>query len=289
MPASRCSTTPRSGGGYSGDVVLHRAPCLSVEPSRRRQHVPRTASGSTACATRAVRGGSRLRPDSGDVDGEDDRPAVATRFLHGRPRRDERAGLRAGSFRGFALYDVTRPGTAARARACPHRPARLARDLAPAGGPRAPTSTRRSSPRRSSPPGRHDPGQPDFRIFDVTRPTQPVVGGGWGAWEELGLVPFRDPSKRLDGNFVHSVVGDGSRASSPTGIWAPWSSTSRPRRAPRYLGRTRGAATTPHSAWLGRAGPLVETHEAGGGVGALLPARRRPIRCSSAPSRSRTP
>jgi hypothetical protein len=93
--------------------------------------------------------------------------------------------------------------------------------------------------------------------------------GGWGAWKELGLAPFADPRNRLEGNFVHSVTGDGSRAYlSYWDLGTVVLDVTRPS-APRYLGRTRGAVGNSHSAWLGRNGLLVETHEAVGGTATL--------------------
>ena len=58
------------------------------------------------------------------------------------------------------------------------------------------------------------PGRPDFRIWDVSDPHNPVQVGSWGAWKELGLKPFPDIRRPLDGNLTHSVVTNaaGTRA-----------------------------------------------------------------------------
>jgi hypothetical protein len=174
-----------------------------------------------------------------------------------------------GSFQGFALYDVTRPGH-------PRELARVQTDprgsheiwLQAVAGRAYVYTAIVASELRSSPDGA-TPGRPDFRIYDVTDPRMPVEVGGWGAWKELGLPPFADPSKRLEGNFVHSVIGDGRYAYlSYWDLGTVVLDVSDPA-TPRYVGRTRGAVDNSHSAWLGRNGLLVETHEASGGVPTL--------------------
>ena len=62
------------------------------------------------------------------------------------------------------------------------------------------------------------------------------------------------------------MVGDGTRAYlSYWDLGTVVLDVSTPAR-PRYLGRTHGAVDNSHSAWLGREGLLVETHEASGGT-----------------------
>jgi len=253
-------------GGYSGDVVLHRG--HAYLSSHR---------GTGACATQGVRVFSLADPKRprrlaafGRIPGTWTEKTIV--------RRVETASFRGelavtsvqacapGSFQGFALYDVTRP-------ARPRELARVRTDprgsheiwLQPVGSRAFVYTAIVASEFRSSPDGR-TPGEPDFRIFDVTDPRKPVVVGGWGAWRELGIVPFSDPSNRLEGSLVHSVIGDGTRAYlSYWDLGTVVLDVSKPAR-PRYLGRTRGEVDNTHSAWLGRNGLLVETHETRGGT-----------------------
>jgi hypothetical protein len=119
---------------------------------------------------------------------------------------------------------------------------------------------------RSSPDGA-SPGLPDFRIYEVTNPRQPVEIGGWGAWKTLGIVPFDDPDDRLNGNFVHSVITNADATRAYLSYWNLGTvvlDITEPE-SPRYLGRT-GDMRYAHSAWLGRDGLLIETHERNDGV-----------------------
>jgi hypothetical protein len=256
-------------GGYSGDVVLHRG--HAYLSSHR---------GSAACPAHGVRIYSLADPRRpkrlaafGRIPGTWTEKTIV-RHVESAAFRGELAvtsvqACAPGSFQGFALYDVTRPS----------RPKELTRFrtdprgshelwLQPVGRRAYVYTAIIASELRSSPDGT-TPGEPDFRIVDVSDPRKPVVVGGWGAWKELGLVPFADPSKRLDGNFVHSVVGDGTRAYlSYWDLGTVVLDVTTPAR-PRYLGRTRGAVDNSHSSWLGRAGLLVETHEASGGKATL--------------------
>nr|MBA2332778.1 hypothetical protein [Actinomycetota bacterium] len=256
----------KAPGGYSGDVVLHRG--HAYLSSHR---------GDGACPAQGVRVFSLADPRRprrlaafGRIPGTWTEKTIV--------RRVETAAFRGelavtsvqacapGSFRGFALYDVTRP-------ARPRELARVRTDprgsheiwLQPVGDKAYVYTAIIASEFRSSPDGT-TPGEPDFRIVDVSDPRKPVVVGGWGAWRELGLAPFTDPSKRLEGNFVHSVVGDGTRAYlSYWDLGTVVLDVSKPSQ-PRYLGRTRGEVDNSHSAWLGQNGLLVETHEARGGT-----------------------
>jgi len=269
-------------GGYSGDVVLHRG--HAYLSSHR---------GSAACPAQGVRIYSLADPRRpkrlaafGRIAGTWTEKTIV-RHVETAAFRGELAvtsvqACAPGSFQGFALYDVTRPS----------RPKELTRFrtdprgshelwLQPVGRRVYVYTAIIASELRSSPDGT-TPGEPDFRIVDVSDPRKPVVVGGWGAWKELGLVPFADPSKRLDGNFVHSVVGDGTRAYlSYWDLGTVVLDVSTPAR-PRYLGRTRGAVDNSHSSWLGRAGLLVETHEASGGTATLYRrAAGDPVRLST--------
>lgn len=183
------------------------------------------------------------------------------------------------AFRGFALYDVTdpvQPRQLALVRTEPrgsHEIWLAVRDgrayvytaiihsellSAPDYDPQRRTATR--------------PGLPDFRIFDVTDPRQPLEVGSWGAWAELGIHPLNGRG-RLNANFVHSVITNPAVTRAFLSYWDLGTvilDISDPAR-PRYLGRTRLQRGEPegdaHSAWLAKGGRiLVETHETRGGI-----------------------
>ncbi|MCP9484869.1 MAG: hypothetical protein MSC30_03325 [Gaiellaceae bacterium MAG52_C11] len=256
-------------GGYSGDVVLHRG--HAYLSSHR---------GAGACPAQGVRVFSLADPRRPRRLAAFGRIArtwtektivrhVETRSFRGELAVTSVQACAPGSFQGFALYDVTRPA----------RPLELARFrtdprgshelwLQPVGSRVYVYTAIVASEFRSSPDGT-TPGEPDFRIVDVSDPRKPVEVGGWGAWKELGVAPFADPSNRLQGNFVHSVGGDGKRAYlSYWDLGTVVLDVSKPSR-PRYVGRTRGDVDNSHSAWLGRDGLLVETHETRGGTATL--------------------
>jgi hypothetical protein len=256
-------------GGYSGDVVLHRGHAFLS-----------SHKGSRACGAQGVRVFSLAdprRPRKVATFGRIERTwtektivrHVQTPSFRGELAVTSVQACSPGAFQGFALYDVTapsRPRELARFRTAPRGSHELW--LQPIGARAYVYTAIVASELRSSPDGR-TPGKPDFRIVDVTDPGAPVEVGGWGAWKELGLAPFADPRNRLEGNFVHSVTGDGSRAYlSYWDLGTVVLDVTRPS-APRYLGRTRGAVGNSHSAWLGRNGLLVETHEAVGGTATL--------------------
>lgn len=269
-------------GGYSGDVVLHRG--HAYLSSHR---------GAGSCPAQGVRVfglGDPLHPKRvatfGRIPGTWTEKTivrhVSTPRFRGELAVTSVQACAPSFFQGFVLYDVTRPA----------RPVELARFRTdPRGsheiwlqavGRRAYVYTAIvASEFRSSPDGT-SPGRPDFRIVEVTDPRAPHEIGSWGAWNELGIPPFADPSQRLQGNFVHSVTGDGTRAYlSYWDLGTVVLDVSRPA-APRYLGRTRGDVDNSHSSAMGRNGLLVETHEAQGGVATLY--RRTagdPIRLSS--------
>jgi hypothetical protein len=255
-----------AGGGYSGDVVLHRRHAY-LSSHRGENSCPATGVRvydlSSPRAPRQVSTFGRVARTW--TEKTIVRP-VATASFTGDLAVTSIQGCTSRAFRGFALYDVTRPG----------RPRELARvHTDPRGsheiwlqpvGRRAYVYTAIIASEIRSSPDEQTPGKPDFRIFDVTNPRRPVEVGGWGAWKELGLRPCANPNDRLRGNLVHSVVGDGGRAYlSYWDLGTVVLDVSDPS-APRYLGRTRGATDNAHSAWLGRRGLLVETHERTGGV-----------------------
>jgi hypothetical protein len=257
----------RPSGSYSGDVVLHR-----------RHAYLSSHKGGASCPADGV-GVYSLRDPSrprriatfGRIPGTWTEKTVvrpvATPAFTGDLAVTSVQSCRRGAFRGFALYDVTRPGR-------PQELARVRTDprgsheiwLQPVGRRAYVYTAIIASEILSSTNGA--PGEPDFRIYDVTRPREPVLRGGWGAWAALGLVPFHDPAKRLEGNFVHSVVGDGTRAYLSYWDLGTVVLDVRDPAKPRYVGRTRETDNA-HSSWLGPRGLLIETHEANGGVATL--------------------
>jgi hypothetical protein len=176
-----------------------------------------------------------------------------------------------GDFQGFALYDVTRPTRPRRLALVRTEPRGSHEIWLHAIGNRAYVYTAIiASEIRSSRNGR--PGDADFRIYDVSNPTQPRQVGEWGAWRALGIPPFRDPNDRLNGNFVHSVI---TNAAGTRAFLSYWNLGTvildiQDPANPRYLGRTDAAGAagdSAHSAWLAPGERLlVETHERGGGV-----------------------
>ena len=182
-------------------------------------------------------------------------------------------GCTLADWRGFALVDVSQPA----------QPAELARIhldprgsheiwLAQAGGRALVFTASLRSEVLDSPDGT-TPGRPDFRMWDVSDPSNPVEVGSWGAWKELGIRPFADLKRPLDGNLTHSVVTNAAGTRAYLSYWDLGTvilDVSNPAR-PVYLGRTP-ATDNAHSAWLGRGGLLVETHEASGGTATLYAA-----------------
>lgn len=176
-----------------------------------------------------------------------------------------------GDFQGFALYDVTRPARPRQLALVRTEPRGSHEIWLHAVGGRAYVYTAIiASEIRSSRNGR--PGDADFRIYDVSQPGQPRQVGEWGAWKTLGIPPFRNPSDRLNGNFVHSVI---TNAAGTRAFLSYWNLGTvildiRDPANPRYLGRTDAAGATgdsAHSAWLAPGERiLVETHERGGGI-----------------------
>jgi hypothetical protein len=183
----------------------------------------------------------------------------------------------AGAFRGFALYDVTNP-------ASPRRLALVRLD--PRGSHEIWLAAARNSawvytaipsseligapdydPRTGT---ASTPGPPDFRIFDVSDPRNPVQAGGWGAWRELGVRPNAGRGDFVHANFVHSVMTNEQATRAFLSYWDLGTvilDISNPA-APRYLGRTPRSDSEgdAHSAWLAKGGRiLIETHENGVG------------------------
>lgn len=118
----------------------------------------------------------------------------------------------------------------------------------------------------TSPDGGTTPGQPDFRIVDVSDPTNPTDVGAWGAWAELGLFPFYADENGVErANFVHSVRGEGKKAYlSYWDLGTVILDVSDPAN-PIFLGRTEFAPNeegNAHSSWTRRRGNLlIQTDE----------------------------
>jgi hypothetical protein len=280
----------RPAGHYSGDVEAFGG--HAYLSSRR---------GRDSCLAEGVRAYSlatprrpRLVSSFARIPGTWTEKSIVRRVRTAAFRGDVAAvavqGCSRNDWRGFVLVDVTRPA----------RPVELARvTLDPRGsheiwlaqsGRRAfvYTAILRSEAIDST-DGR-TPGRPDFRIFDVSDPRAPAQVGEWGAWKELGIAPGIDPRNPLDGNFTHSVVTNAAGTRAYLSYWDLGTvvlDVSVPER-PRYLGRT-GDAVNAHSAWLGRGGLLVETHETNGGAPTLhdlsTPAAPRTLSTFRLPSR----
>lgn len=173
-----------------------------------------------------------------------------------------------GAFAGFGLWDVTDPAN----------PERLALYEAPGTGGSHEIWLQRRGNRAyvytaipfseiaTSPDGGTTPGQPDFRIVDVSDPTNPTDVGGWGAWAELDLFPFATDEFGVErAFFVHSVIGDGRRAYlSYWDLGTVILDVTDPAN-PLFLGRTMfepNEEGNAHSSWLARGGNLlIQTEE----------------------------
>lgn len=193
---------------------------------------------------------------------------VNTRWFKGDLAAVSIQACAAGAFAGFGLWNVTDPTN----------PERLGLYAAPGTGGSHELWLEKVgnnayvytaipfSEFLTSPDGGATPGQADFRIVDVSDPTNPVDVGEWGAWAELGLFPFyEDENGVFRANFVHSVIVDKKRAylsywdlgTVILDIWDPAN--------PAFLGHTEYAAHeegNAHSSWLGRGGNLlIQTDE----------------------------
>jgi hypothetical protein len=116
------------------------------------------------------------------------------------------------------------------------------------------------------------PGNPDFRIYDVSNPREPLQVGAWGAWRELGIHPTSGTTP-LNRNIVHSVIVNRTATRAYLSYWDLGTvilDISDPSR-PLFLGRTTFEAGEPgnaHSAWLAKGGNLlVEARESFGAPG----------------------
>jgi hypothetical protein len=177
------------------------------------------------------------------------------------------------AFRGFGVYDVTDP----------RHPRELSRYAAPGtrgshelwlgadnGRAFVYTAIIRSELTTSPTydPATRDatvPGRADFRIVDVSNPTQPRDVGEWGAWKELGV----KPNAGGKANLVHSVRIDDKLRRAILSYWdlgTVFLDIANPNR-PRFLGKTTPTQGATHSSFLTRGGTLlVETHETQAGL-----------------------
>jgi hypothetical protein len=181
-------------------------------------------------------------------------------------------GCGGNTFQGFGLYDVTNPAHPQPISLTPLEP-RGSHEiwLQPKGShayvyTAIPRSELVSSPDYDIQTGRaQTPGDPDFRIYDVTDPANPVEVGAWGAWKELGVKPWEGRGG-FSANFVHSVITNAAATRAYLSYWDLGTVILdiRDPAHPRYLGRTpatdeQGDA---HSAALAKNGKvLIETHE----------------------------
>lgn len=184
----------------------------------------------------------------------------------------QRCDRLSAGFRGFGLYDVTRAD----------QPKRLALYSAPntrgsheiwlgsRGGKAFVYTAIIDSELTTSPtydPATDratSPGRADFRIIDVSKPTEPRDAGEWGAWRKLGIaVPGRNA------NFVHSVRVDDNLHRAYLSYWNLGTmilDVKNPA-APKLLGRIPITQEHAHSTYVTHGGRwLVETHETGGGL-----------------------
>jgi hypothetical protein len=105
------------------------------------------------------------------------------------------------------------------------------------------------------------PGEPDFQIWDVSRPRRPAKVGEWGAWKELGVKPvFEDPNGTFRVNFTHSVITAGGRAYVSYWDLGTVILDVRDPARPRFVGRTAFRAHeegNAHSSWLADGGRVL--------------------------------
>jgi hypothetical protein len=265
------------GGGFNADVVAHKG-------------VAYLASWGTdgACPSQGVRAYSLRDPANPRLlsvfaDGARDAEAfgswtekVIVRSVDTRWFEGDLAAVSFQScageqgFRGFGVYDVTDP-------ARPEKLALVATNKAANGSHEIWLDTRGGhayvytaiilSELTTSPdfdPETGDatiPGEPDFQIWDVSRPRRPAKAGEWGAWKELGVKPiFEDANGTFRVNFTHSVITAGGRAYVSYWDLGTVILDVRDPARPRFVGRTVFRANeegNAHSAWLADGGRVL--------------------------------
>jgi hypothetical protein len=263
------------GSGYSGDVV-----------GERHYAYLSSHKGRTDCPAQGVRVYDLANPR---------RPQRISTFADGRStpalrdtwtektivRRVHTSAFRgvlavtsvqacpAGTFGGFALYDVTRPA----------QPRRLALvRTEPRGAHEIWLATARDHAwvytAEAASEFAFAPNSFGFHIFDVTDPRKPNEVGAWSACRELKLCSSTDRSPNY---LVHSVITNAAATRAYLSYWDLGTvilDISNPAQ-PRYLGRTKPPQGNTHSAWLANRGRvLVETHELARGRPMLYDIRR---------------
>jgi hypothetical protein len=255
-----------AGGGYSGDVV-----------GERHYAYLSSHKGKTDCPAQGVRiydltSPRRPRRISTFADGRSTpalKDAWTEKAIVRRVRTSGFDGVLAatsvqacpaGTFGGFALYDVTRP-------AHPRRLALVRTE--PRGSHEIWLATARGHAwvytAEAASEFAFAPGSFGFHIFDVTQPRRPLEVGGWSACRELKICSSADRSPNV---LVHSVITNAAASRAYLSYWDLGTvilDISNPAQ-PRYLGRTRPPQGHAHSAWLADGGRiLVETHEVANG------------------------
>jgi hypothetical protein len=153
-----------------------------------------------------------------------------------------------GGIRGFALYDVTLPSRPRLLSIVSTLPAVGSHELwLQAVGNRAYVYT--AIPRAEGSASSAFPSNPDFRIYDVSKPRAPVQVGQWGIWGNLGIKPNNN-------QFVHSVITNKAATRAYLSYWEYGTvilDISDPAR-PQHVSTIRdpGQLELPHahSAWL---------------------------------------
>lgn len=187
----------------------------------------------------------------------------------------------ADSFHGFGLWDVSDPANPQRLALVPTEP--VAEGVQSPSGVQELWLDRRGnelflyitvpfSEQDTGDPDAGIPGTPDFQIWDVTEPTDPVKVGEWGAWTELGIPPVStDENGVTRSSFTRSVTGP--VLGDQDLVYVPyWDSgtmildVSDPS-DPTLVGRTQvesNEAGNTHSVWLADDGNImIETFEVG--------------------------
>ena len=248
------------GGGYTGDVYVHRGfaylsswhgrncPSQGVRvydlsrPSRPR-HVSTFADGSDL-AVRGTWTEKTIVQHAATSSFSGELAAVSFQNCPG-----------TNAFRGFGVYDVTNPGS----------PRQLSLVRTDPGGSHEiwlQTVRRRAYVYTAIPlaefPGH--PPSPGFRIFDVTDPRHPAEIGSWIAPAAM--------RRNTPGVFVHSVRVNTAATRAYLSYWnlgTVMLDISSPTR-PRLLGRTTDPQGSAHSTAITPNGRvLIETHETNGG------------------------
>jgi hypothetical protein len=250
------------GGGYSGDVYVHRGFAYlsswgggSACPSQgvrvydlgRPAHPRRVSTFADGHSTLAIRGTWTEKTIVQHVATPSFTGELAVTSFQNCPLTN--------AFRGFGLYDVSNP----------RAPRELALVRTDPGGSHEiwlQPKGRRAYVYTAIPlaefPGR--PPTPGFRIYDATDPRHPVEVGSWIAPDAMKVGKNRA--------FVHSVRVNAAATRAYLSYWDLGTvilDISDPGH-PRYLGRTDDSQGSAHSTAISPNGTLmIETHEREGG------------------------